>query len=214
LFTTSFLLDDFLADNRFFGARQVVLSSASSKTAYGTAFCLAQRHERPAVVGLTSTANTVFTRSLGCYDKVLAYDALATLDAAAPTVYVDFAGNATLRQAVHAHFAGALAYSCAVGGTHWAESRGSADLAGPRPVLFFAPTQARQRAARPPEGWGPTGLQQRIGAAWTSFMRRINEADPPWVCITRQTGAANVERTYRELLAGRVDARAGLMLSF
>ena len=43
LFTTSFLIDDFLADNAFFGARNVILSSASSKTAYGTAFCLAQR---------------------------------------------------------------------------------------------------------------------------------------------------------------------------
>ena len=45
LFTTSFLIDDFLADTGFFGARQVLLSSASSKTAYGTAFCLAQRRE-------------------------------------------------------------------------------------------------------------------------------------------------------------------------
>ena len=48
LFTTSFLIDsDFLADNGFFGARTVVLSSASSKTAYGTAFCLALRHGTP-----------------------------------------------------------------------------------------------------------------------------------------------------------------------
>ena len=38
LFITSFLIDDFLADNGFFGATQVLLSSASSKTAYGTAF--------------------------------------------------------------------------------------------------------------------------------------------------------------------------------
>ena len=40
LFLTSFLIDDFLADNHFFGARRVVFSSASSKTAYGTAFML------------------------------------------------------------------------------------------------------------------------------------------------------------------------------
>ena len=43
LFTTSFLIDDFLADNGFFGAREVLVSSASSKTAYGTAFCLRPR---------------------------------------------------------------------------------------------------------------------------------------------------------------------------
>src|SRR5262245_47153396 len=47
LFVTSFLIDDFLADAQFFGARQVLLSSASSKTAYGTAFCLALRRGRP-----------------------------------------------------------------------------------------------------------------------------------------------------------------------
>ena len=43
LFTTSFLIDDFLADNADFGAQTVILSSASSKTAYGTAFCIARR---------------------------------------------------------------------------------------------------------------------------------------------------------------------------
>ena len=50
LFITSWLIDDFLADNQFFGATadptqpaQLLLSSASSKTAYGTAFQLAQR---------------------------------------------------------------------------------------------------------------------------------------------------------------------------
>jgi len=43
LFTTSFLIDDFLADETFFGAEQVLLLSASSKTALGTAYCLKQR---------------------------------------------------------------------------------------------------------------------------------------------------------------------------
>jgi hypothetical protein len=43
LFITSFLIDDFLTDAQCFGAQQVLLSSASSKTAYGTAFCLALR---------------------------------------------------------------------------------------------------------------------------------------------------------------------------
>ena len=59
LFITSWLIDDFLADNDFFGARArrpagvMLLSSASSKTAYGTAFQLAQRPGIE-VVGLTS----------------------------------------------------------------------------------------------------------------------------------------------------------------
>lgn len=70
LFITSWLIDDFLADNDFFGAGAsgngvVLLSSASSKTAYGTAFQLAQR-QGIEVIGLTSGANREFCNSLGC----------------------------------------------------------------------------------------------------------------------------------------------------
>ena len=40
LFMLSFLVDDFLAENEFYGARRVMLSSASSKTAFGLAHLL------------------------------------------------------------------------------------------------------------------------------------------------------------------------------
>ena len=36
LFTTSYVLDDYFADNDFFGASHLILGSASSKTAFGT----------------------------------------------------------------------------------------------------------------------------------------------------------------------------------
>ena len=64
LFITSWLIDDFLADNDFFGARVMLLSSASSKTAYGTAFQLAQR-EGIEVVGLTSPGQRGLLRMPG-----------------------------------------------------------------------------------------------------------------------------------------------------
>ena len=72
LFMTSFLIDDFLADTGFFGARRVMLSSASSKTAYGTAFCLSLRRGSPnavKVIGLTSAGNLAFTRSSAATTK-------------------------------------------------------------------------------------------------------------------------------------------------
>src|SRR5262245_13717373 len=56
LFITAFLIDDYLADHGFFGARRVVLSSASSKTAFGLAHQLAERNGIE-VVGLTSPRN-------------------------------------------------------------------------------------------------------------------------------------------------------------
>ncbi len=213
LFTTSFLIDDFLADNQFFGARQVLLSSASSKTAYGTAFCLSRRDGGPRVTGLTSPANLAFTRSLGCYADVLAYDGLPALDTSVPTVYVDFAGNAALRREVHQRFAAALAYSCSVGGTHWDELGGGAGLPGPRPTLFFAPAQIKKRSAAPPEGWGRDGLQLRLAQAWSAFMQPVSHADTPWLHIRSARGASAVEAAYLSLLNGSADAREGLMLA-
>ena len=80
LYMTSWLIDDFLADNAFFGADVMLLSSASSKTAYGTAFQLAQRPGLQ-VVGLTSERNRAFCEGLGCYSQVLSYEQLEQLPA-------------------------------------------------------------------------------------------------------------------------------------
>ncbi len=216
LFTTSFLIDDFLADSADFGAAQILLSSASSKTAFGTAFCLARRalgSSRPQVLGLTSSSNLAFTHKLGCYSQVLAYGDLAQINPQQRTVYVDFAGNAGLRRQVHEHFGGQLAYSCSVGGTHWQDLGSAAQLPGPRPLLFFAPAQIKKRAGPPPEGWGPGGLQQRLGAAWAAFMAVVDRPDSDWVRITSRPGGASMGAAYQALLAGQADAREGLMTS-
>jgi hypothetical protein len=214
LFMTGFLIDDFLADNHFFAADQVILSSASSKTAYGTAFCLAQRiASRPRLLGLTSEANLAFTRSLGCYDQVLAYAALPTLAPAVATVYVDFAGSAPLRRNVHEHFNDALRYSSSIGGTHWQALGSGSGLPGPRPTLFFAPAQIKKRSAAPPQGWGSAGLQQRTGQAMAAFMQQVQRPADPWVRIVNRQGPAAVEAAYRALLDGWADAREGVMLS-
>jgi hypothetical protein len=213
LFTTSFLIDDFLADNDRFGAEVAILSSASSKTAYGTAFCLAQRRGTPSamhIVGLTSPANLAFTRGLGCYDEVLAYDAVPTLDPSRRAVYVDFSGSTALRSAVHHHLGDTLAYSCSVGGTHWDDLGSGKGLPGPRPTLFFAPAQAKKRVA----DWGPAGFQQRLAQAWHGFIAEATDPAAPWLQVERGEGRAAIERVYAALVEGRSDPRAGHVLAW
>jgi len=211
LFITSFLIDDFLADNGFFGARAVILSSASSKTAYGTAFCLARRRGGGGakIVGLTSPGNLGFTQGLGCYDEVLTYAAVAALPADVPTIYVDFSGSVGLRASIHRHFGDRLSYSCSVGGTHWDELGSGKGLPGPRPTLFFAPAQIKKRHA----DWGAAGLQQRTAEAWAAFMRPVTAADKPWLQVVRGEGAAAIESTYAALLGGSTNPAEGHMLS-
>ena len=212
LFITSFLIDDFLADNDFFGARHVILSSASSKTAYGTAFCLARRRgdaSEVEVIGLTSPGNLAFTRGLGCYDRVVAYDELASLSASIPVVYVDFSGSATLRTAVHKHWSDDLRYSCSVGGTHWDELGGGKGLAGPRPVLFFAPAQIKKRQG----DWGPAELGNKLVQAWRAFSTKATAGNDRWLTVQRHQGVREVEKAYAQVLAGRGDPRTGHVLS-
>ena len=206
LFITSWLIDDFLADNAFFGTRVLLLSSASSKTAYGTAFQLAQRADIE-VVGLTSPGNVAFCESLGCYGRVLTYDQLGALDAQTPCVYVDFAGNDELRRAIHTRFVN-LAYSSSIGGTHVEHLGTARDLPGPRATLFFAPAQIKKRATE----WGPAGLNQRLVAAWQVFSQAVTRPDAPWLVVHTHSGRAAVEAAYAQVLAGRGDPRVGHML--
>jgi hypothetical protein len=213
LFLTAWLIDDFLADNAFFGTTAggqrglMLLSSASSKTAYATAAQLAQRPEVE-VVGLTSPDNLTFCKSLGCYSRVLTYDQLDTLPADAPCVYIDFAGNGTLRQAVHTRFT-RLAYSCSIGGTHVQQLAGARDLPGPKATLFFAPAQVKKRQT----DWGAAAFGQRLVEAWHGFRAQVASPATPWLVVQAHDGAAAVQAAYAQVLGGRGDPRLGHVLS-
>jgi hypothetical protein len=213
LFTTSFLIDDFLAEAGFFGARQLLLSSASSKTAYAAAFCLARRDGALPVVGCTSPGRVAFCRALGVYAEVRDYAALEAADPAVPTVYVDFSGDADFRRRVHRHYREALRYSCSVGGTHWQALGGGRDLPGPRPELFFAPTQIQRRASPPPEGWGADGFRQRLGEARRAFVAKVADPAAPWLVVRPVRGVEAACAALTDLIDGRVDARDGLMVA-
>jgi hypothetical protein len=195
LFMTSFVLDDWLADNGDFGASRVVLSSASSKTAAGTALCLSKRTgARPHVVGLTSTPHMAFVEGLGFYDEVVAYDDVTALDASVPTVFVDIAGNSAVREAVHRHLGDALVASSVVGITHWEQQTPTQDLPGPTPEMFFAPSQIEKRTA----DWGPGGLQERFSTAWAGLLDEAGD----WVRLVDVVGFPALADTYGALVDG------------
>lgn len=214
LFATAWLIDDFITEAGDFGARRLLLSSASSKTAYATAFCLQRGKQRNArVVGATSPSRLEFCRSLGVYDEVIAYDDLAAQPADEPAVYIDFAGDAALRRRVHEHWSDALRHSASIGGTHHGALGSGADLPGPRPLLFFAPAQMAKRAKPPPEGLGMAEVMRRMDIVWADFIARTSEGSAPWLRIDRRQGFEAVREAYLETLHGSGHASAGLLLS-
>ncbi len=195
LFVTSFVLDDYLHDQEHFGAERVLVSSASSKTAAGTALCASRRSgELPELVGLTSPGNVGFVEQLGWYDAVVAYDDIESMDADVPTVFVDIAGDAAVRSRVHRHLGDRLRASITVGMTHWEATGTDADLPGPSPEFFFAPTQIEKRIA----DWGPAGYQERFGEAWDALLGVADD----WVDIVTVDGLAALPERYASLLDG------------
>ena len=203
LYMTSFVLDDFLADNHCFGAANVILTSASSKTSLGLAYLLHSDRECQ-VIGLTSESNRNFVESLGCYHTVLSYEQIGRLDRV-PSVIVDMAGNGTALAAVHNHLDEELRYSCLVGATHWGSRQGSRGMAGPKPELFFAPTHIQKRN----EDWGPGGVEERFSDAWGRFTSVVGD----WITVRNVAGRTGVEQTYGEMLNGRVSPDIGYVLS-
>lgn len=204
LFMLSFLVDDFLAETDFFSARSVLLSSASSKTAFGLAHLLHSNRKPIRVVGLTSAGNVDFVASLGCYDEVVTYDLIDALPVDGPVAFVDMAGNAELRSRLHRHFGDSLVYSGRVGLTHQ-DGTEHEKLPGAEPSWFFAPDQIRRRARE----WGPGGIDARFSQAWSEFLPMLQKS----LMLVESHGPAAVEQVYRDTLAGRVAPNHGHMLS-
>ena len=204
LFTTSFLIDDFLARENFFGAQQVLLLSASSKTALGTAFCLKQRGNIN-VAGLTSGSNKGFVKDTRFYDDVVAYDDIAALDPSVKTAVVDMAGNGEVMASVYAHFGDNIVYNCMVGKSHWQGVKPPKVTQGAGPIMFFAPDQAKQRFS----DWGADGFAQKLGERWMPFCDSASE----WLSVEHNTGIEAVLSTYKDLLNGVVDPSKSTLFS-
>ncbi len=205
LFMLSFLVDDFLAENAFYGAKRVMLSSASSKTAFGLAHLLHTLRKDIRVIGLTSAGNVDFVRSLGCYDDVVTYDRVTSIPSNSPVAFVDMAGNSDLRAKLHRHFGEAMKYSGRIGLTHRSSSPDEPELPGAKPTWFFAPDQIRKRAKE----WGPGGLDIRFSAAWSGFAPMLDR----WLTVVEGRGPAAVKQVYLDTLNGRVPPEQGHILS-
>jgi hypothetical protein len=98
-----------------------------------------------------------------------------------------------------------MKYSGRIGLTHRSSSPDEPELPGARPSWFFAPDQIRKRAKE----WGPGGIDQRFGAAWSGFAPMLDR----WLTITEGGGPAAVKQVYLDTLNGRVPPQQGHILS-
>lgn len=212
LHATSFLLCDSLELEANYGATQVVIVSASSKTAIGLAYGLAmakkQNPQGPHLVGVTSPSNRAFVEGLGYYDQVVSYDEIDAI-ATDPTTIVDMAGNNDYLGRVHAHLGAALKQSVSVGLTHWNaagdEAGNAAHINRALSNFFFAPAHAQRRTKE----WGAEEFTKRM----QDFLAGSIIASQDWMQIIEAHGLDALAARYGAMVDGRFTPNEGLIIT-
>lgn len=206
LYATSYCLYDFLKDKDWFGADRVILTSASSKTAIGTAYAVKGDNAPPRLVGLTSAPRVEAVEALGLYEEVAPYDAIDNLNPDIPTAIVDMAGNGGILGALHKRLGEAMKYTANVGVTHYNDNEMGPDFIRERSEMFFAPGHIQKRR----KDWGPGEFEKRAEMFWHQAALKSRA----WLGIREAQGADAVAAAWGEAVAGEVPADAAWVVGF
>ena len=204
LHITSFCLWDALQDKDWYGAQQIVIVSASSKTSIGLAYALHDDAAAPPAIAITSRRNLDLVNKLGLYEQSFTYDTLTDVDATIPTVLVDMSGNREVLGRLHRHLDDNMMRCINVGLTHWDETEAGDGLIVERSEFFFAPAHIQKRL----KDWGPDGFMQRT----SSFMQQTATKSRAWLKLRAIDGLQGLAEVYEDVCEGRIAANQGLII--
>jgi len=206
LFMTSFLIAHKFRSEDWFDAQNIIITSASSKTAMALAYMVKNGSPDVRRIGLTSVSNLDFIIESGLYDEVISYDEAFDpdigIDADEAAVSVDFTGNAKLLANIHEHMKDNLKFSSLIGVTHIHEQGVSNNVLDPKPVFFFAPAAAQEFV----RDLGQSEFDSQSGRALYGFLDFIaGQLD-----LHTIEGSMDVKDAYLRLLKGEVPASEAL----
>lgn len=204
LHLTSFCLHDMLQKNDWFGASQVIIISASSKTSTGLAYGLAADESAPSIVGLTSSRNIELVDSLEIYDSVHDYTEIEEIDASQPTVIVDMSGDSGVLSRLHRHLGENMRFCSNVGLTHWDEPQQAEGIIQERSEMFFAPSHIQQRIKE----WGHEEFDRRS----MKFVMHSSAMSRQWMKIKTLEGVKGLESVYADVCDGKIAPDQGLIV--
>ena len=210
LYMTSFVLDDYVAEKA--RGEFLLLSSASSKTALGTAQLLKDqklaRNASYQVVGLTSQSNVDMVKTSGCYDAVYSYDDLSALTSdSSDSRYwlLDFAANGTLINNLSELLGDSLSEVTLIGATDWkAEEKPNPKRLNAE--IFFAPARVKLRQGE----WGHEAFLAKYAGAWQRFASKVSDQffEQP------HQGTDAITQLYLETLNGTANTKALNVVTF
>jgi hypothetical protein len=204
LHMTSFCIWDFLKGNQWFGAKQIIITSASSKTGLGLGYALSIDDSAPSTIAFTSTKHFDFVNQLGLYDQTLSYDAFADIDNTLPTVIIDMSGNGEMLASLHTHLGSNMKRCINVGLTHWDETKPHEGLISERSEFFFAPGHIQKRMKE----WGPDEFAARTSA----FIRGSAKKSLSILNFTILDGLKSLSEVYVDACEGRIAPDQALII--
>ncbi|MEM1216268.1 MAG: DUF2855 family protein [Bacteroidota bacterium] len=204
LHITSYFIWDQIKENDWYGAEQLVLLSASSKTSTGLAYALTQDASAPRTIGLTSGRNLEKVQTIGWYDEVLSYEQLDQIDPKRPTAIVDFSGQRAKLAKLYTHLGEQFRYLIRVGLTHWAGTADTDDIPTDRQEVFFAPAQIQKRI----KAWGYADYEQRT----STFLAASAQASKQWMQLEDLAGLEALAAIHQKVAKGKVAPERGLIV--
>lgn len=185
------------ADVTATGARTVVVSSASSRSAAALSRLLTRAGID--VIGLTSAKHRHVAQSMAVYSRVFGYDEIDQLREG--SVYVDVAGSAEVTTAVHDRLGSRLLSSIAVGATHL---RSMPPAEGP-PLSMFN-TGDREVEVVAERGW------PAVQAMYEEARADLTGWAAQWLRITAVDGLAATEPVWLDIVAGKSDPLSAVVI--
>lgn len=183
------------------GARSVVVSSASSRSAASLSRLLTERGVQ--TIGLTSAGNRSAVESMGVYTQLFTYDEIDRLPNTTDVVYVDVAGSTDVTTAVLGRLGPHVVGNIVVGGTHLRSWPSEVD-GGPEVTVFNTGDREQQLAAEHGQAF--------VEAMYRSARHDLVAWAAPWLQVARLNGLAAAEDTWRAIAAGKSDPLSAVVI--
>jgi len=204
LYLTSFCLWDNLQENNWYGAEQILVLSASSKTSIGLAYALQEDQNTPKTIGITSERNLASVQKRSLWDNVVSYDNLNLVDTTIPTVIVDMSGNNEVLAELHRLLGDKMQFTLKVGLTHWAKTNPNDGIINERSKFFFAPSHIEKRF----KDWGPVVFDQKING----FMVTAAAKTRQWLQFYEINGLEALAKVHPEVCNGSRPPKEGIIV--
>lgn len=201
LYATSFCLYDFSLANDWFGAQQVLIGSASSKTGIGTGYAFKADPNAPPILGLTSEGNRTQVEALKLYDTVLTYDEIETALPDTPTLIIDMSGSGPVISRLHKHLGDNMRFTSHVGLTHHEDAGMGDHYIRTRSEIFFAPGHIAKRS----EDWGRGVFEEKSNIFWKEAARHSSD----WLQLKHAHGPKAATAAFNEVLSGQTQTDEG-----